>query len=114
MSVGDILGMILVILWFIVFVTVIVWDDIKDWYKKRKPRRPHKPTIKLPCNVGDVVWFDTYSDKGINGGLKPHEVLDFKVYAVVSSDRGYPCDINTSEFGKTVFLTKKGANTNEK
>ena len=92
-------------------VIVECWDDITDWCKERKSR---KPTIKLPCNAGDVVWFETYSDRGINGGLKPHEVLDFKVYAVVSSDRGYPCDIDISEFGKTVFLTKKGANTNEK
>lgn len=76
--------------------------------------KPRRPTIKLPCNIGDAVWFDTYSGRGINEGLKPHEVLDFKVYAVVSSDRGYPCDIDISEFGKTVFLTKKGADTNEK
>ena len=76
--------------------------------------KPRRSTIKLPCNVGDVIWFETYSGRGINEGLKPHEVLDFKVYAVVQSDRGYPCDINISEFGKTVFLTKKGAKTNEK
>lgn len=76
--------------------------------------KDENPTIKLPCNTGDVVWFETYNNKGIYNGLKPHEVLDFKVYAVVSSDRGYPCDIDISEFGKTVFLTKKGANTNEK
>lgn len=94
--------------------TFVYYGCISIEPQEKSIDKTNPPTITLPCNAGDVVWFETYSDKGINGGLKPHEVLDFKVYAVVSSDRGYPCDIDISEFGKTVFLTKKGANTNEK
>lgn len=65
--------------------------------------------VRLPCKVGDTVWFQTYKN-GERVGIKPHRVEKIKVLAQL--ERGYAeplTEIQEWEFGKTVFTSREAA-----
>lgn len=65
--------------------------------------------VRLPCKVGDTVWFKTYKN-GERVGIKPHRVEKIKV--LVQLERGYAepfTEIQEWEFGKTVFTSREAA-----
>lgn len=65
--------------------------------------------IKLPCKVGDMVWFNTYKH-GEDVGLQPHKVEEVRVRFLMERDYADPyTEIPDYDFGKTVFLTKEEA-----
>ena len=65
--------------------------------------------IKLPCKVGDMVWFNTYKH-GEDVGLQPHKVEEVRVRFLMERDYADPyTEIPDYDFGKTVFLNKKEA-----
>lgn len=65
--------------------------------------------IKLPCKVGDMVWFNTYKH-GEDVGLQPHKVEEVRVRFLMERDYADPyTEIPDYDFGKTVFLNKEEA-----
>lgn len=65
--------------------------------------------IKLPCKVGDMVWFNTYKH-GEDVGLQPHKAEEVRVRFLMERDYADPyTEIPDYDFGKTVFLNKEEA-----
>jgi len=85
------------------------WDDMEDgmcrfWADKSL-------YVKLPCKVGDTVWFETFTKNAtINEGLKPHRIDGYRI-AMLSQDKqtGLMTKLYDYEFGKHVFLSKAEA-----
>lgn len=78
-------------------------------YKAYKDLEEQELLIKLPCKVGDMVWFNTYKH-GEDVGLQPHKVEEVRVRFLMERDYADPyTEIPDYDFGKTVFLTKEEA-----
>lgn len=68
--------------------------------------------IELPCKVGDTVYFETYMG-GIDVGIHGHEVVGFKIDALVKRDGAIiATEVPITKFGNDVFLTKEEAESN--
>ena len=66
--------------------------------------------IVPPCKVGDTVWFETYEKNGsVFVGIQPHTVDRIDVDCVVGTQKFVETRLPSWSFGKTVFLTKEGA-----
>ena len=64
--------------------------------------------IRLPCKVGDTVWFDTWEKNGtINIGIQPHQVDKIDVVLVCGAKELVPTKFYDWEIGKTVFLSRE-------
>lgn len=65
--------------------------------------------LRLPCKVGDVVWFNTYK-RGERMGVQSHKVEEVRVRVLIERDYAEPnTEIPDYEVGKTVFLTREEA-----
>lgn len=66
--------------------------------------------IKLPCKVGDTVWFKTYKKSAtICEGIQPHTVDRIDVELITDIKSLVPTKIYSWEIGKKVFLTLEEA-----
>ena len=65
--------------------------------------------IKLPCKVGDKVYFNTWVG-GVNVGIQEHQVIGFNLSVISKRKQSVvSTELPISDFGKTVFLTKEEA-----
>ncbi len=81
-------------------------NDILEEYKDLEEQGL---LLKLPCKVGDVVWFNTYK-RGERMSVQSHKVEEVRVRVLIERDYAEPyTEIPDYEFGKTVFLTREEA-----
>lgn len=65
--------------------------------------------VVLPCKVGDMVWFKTYTDNGKTCvGMRQHKVVSTCAYIVVEG-KILPVELPLSGFGKNWFLAREEA-----
>lgn len=65
--------------------------------------------VVLPCKVGDMVWFKTYTDNGKTCvGMRQHKVVSACAYIVVEG-KILPVELPLSGFGKNWFLAREEA-----
>lgn len=84
-------------------------DAVYEKLKEYEDLEEQGLLIKLPCKVGDMVWFNTYKH-GEDVGLQPHKVEEVRVRFLMERDYADPyTEIPDYDFGKTVFLTKEEA-----
>lgn len=64
---------------------------------------------KVPCKVGDTIYFDTYS-RGDSIGVQPHKVSSVEFVVRIEATPGnVGTNIPEYEFGKSVFFTAEEA-----
>ena len=82
-------------------------ENFAEW----KEAEEQGKLLKLPCAVGDTVYVKMQFE-----GYAEAEVRDFTYFLtcgfciVVTSDKFDKQNLPFSEFGKTIFLTRKAAN----
>lgn len=87
--------------------------DLRERLKRYEDAEEQKRLLKLPCAVGDTVYVKiaSYCDSE----YAEAEVRDFTHFTscgfcvVVTSEKFNKCNIPFSEFGKTIFPTRKQA-----
>ena len=75
--------------------------------------------VKLPCKVGDIIYvISQMKDKRILPFINEFEVTSIsikkKIIVIYHEMNGYIKTFKQTDFGKTVFLTKKEAETKMK
>lgn len=63
-------------------------------------------------NVGDAVWFNTYTPDGTCIGIHPHKITKIKTSVVVEG-KYIDTELSMDLFNKTWFLTKEEAERSE-
>lgn len=65
-----------------------------------------------PMNVGDAIWFNTYTPNGACIGIHPHKITKIKTSVVVEG-KYIDTELSMDLFNKTWFLTKEEAERSE-
>ena len=63
-------------------------------------------------NVGDTIWFNTYTPNGVCIGIHPHKITKIKTSVVVEG-KYIDTELSMDLFNKTWFLTKEEAERSE-
>lgn len=63
-------------------------------------------------NVGDTIWFNTYTPDGTCIGIHPHKITKIKTSVIVEGEY-IDTELSMDLFNKTWFLTKKEAERSE-
>lgn len=75
--------------------------------------------LKLPCAVGDTVWYwdkeyDPIEEAPFEGYISGYEIVSAKTIYIIINPKSnfkswFPCDVKLEidDFGKTVFLTRE-------
>ena len=71
-----------------------------------------KNKSNTPVDIGDTVWFNTYTPDGACIGIQPHKVTKIKTSVMVEG-RYIDTELPMKLFNKTWFLTRKEAERSE-
>ena len=80
-------------------------DRLRELVKSDRENR----FVVLPCKVGDIAWFKTYScNAKVCHGIQPHIVKAIRLYAIVEGEHT-DVGLSAEQLNKSWFLTPESA-----